>query len=174
MKHLFVLIFILILASGTIAIKVHELPFASDVHLGFIQGVGTGVNIGVGFGFDVLDLKIGPEIEQALTTANNSTEIGSTRFGAFAKFPMYHNMSVNIHLGSFGFQPTGPDISYISGGTNYILRNGIRYTGKYTSISLDIQMNDFILTPRYYYNLIDGQGGLSEIDLNFAYSLGKS
>ena len=165
------LVFLLILPAS--AIKVHELPFASDVHMGFIQGIGTGVNIGFGAGFNLMGFKLGPEIEQTLTTANNSTEIGGTRFGVFFKAPVYDNVTANIHLGSFGLQPTGADVGYISNKTSYTLLNGVRYSGKYTSASLDISLADFVLTPRYYYNVIDGQGGLSEFDLNFAYSFGK-
>ena len=174
MKLLAIILLAILLISPASAIKIHELPFASDVHLGFINGVGIGVNIGFNAGFNLLGLKFGPEMEQTLTTANNSVEIGGTRFGGFIKADVYENIAVNFHLGSFGFQPTGADLSYISNGTNYILSNGVRYTGKYTSISLDINYADFVLSPRYYYNVIDGQGGLSEIDLNFAYSFGKS
>ena len=66
------LLFVLMTASSSLAVKVRELPFASDIYLGFVAGIGTGIDFGFRAGYDVAAVKLGVELEQLITDVDYS------------------------------------------------------------------------------------------------------
>ncbi|MFH1347972.1 MAG: hypothetical protein ABIH22_04705 [Candidatus Margulisiibacteriota bacterium] len=155
------------LASSSFAIQVRELPIASEIHVGICTGIGAGINIGFSGGWDIFDLSIGPEIEQVLTDIDYRAELGGTRVGAFVKTGLfYENLFINFHLGIFEFQVANSNVDYTSGGNNYTLNDGNRYSGKYQAISLDYVWLGYNFSPKFYINTIDGQGSVTEFDFN--------
>ncbi|MFH1683448.1 MAG: hypothetical protein ABIA67_01050 [Candidatus Margulisiibacteriota bacterium] len=171
-KKIFVsFILLFLLASSSLAIQIRELPIASEIHMGFCSGIGAGINIGFSGGWDLFDLTIGPEIEQVLTDIDYKAELGSTRVGAFVKTGLfYENLFINLHLGIYEFQIGNRDIDYSSGGNNYTLYIGNRYSGKYQAISLDYVWQDYNFSPKFYINNINGQGSVTEFDFNIGRS----
>lgn len=165
------LLAVVICASSSFAAKVEKLPLVSDAHLGFVTGIGTGINFGFDAGFDLLAVELGAELEQVITDVDYTAGINATRFGGFLNFDVSDGILANVHMGVFEFQVKNRDIAYNSNGTNYLLLAGTqRYTGKYQAISLDIPWQEFMVSPKFVVNSIDGQGSFSEFNLN----LGRS
>ena len=166
-KIALVLILLCICAAASFAIKVRELPFASEIHIGLCTGSGAGINIGFSAGWHVSDITFGTEIEQVFTDVGHSANIGGTRVGASIKAPLlYESFSVGLHLGIFECQATGGNISYNSDGNSYILNAGERYRGQYQALSFYYDLAEYIISSKFYLNMIDGQGKVTSIDFN--------
>lgn len=165
-----ILILLVTCASASFAIKVRELPFASEIHIGLCTGSGAGINVGFSAGWHVPDITYGAEIEQVFTDVGHSANIGGTRVGAFIKAPLYESVSVGLHLGIFELQATGGNITYNSDGNGYILNAGERYSGQYQALSLFYNMAEYIISSKFYLNMIDGQGKVTSIDFNIGRS----
>lgn len=169
-KIIFVLLFILICAPASSAVKVQKLPLVSDVHIGLITGVGTGINIGFDAGINILRFKIGPEFEQIITTVDNLSNINGLRLGGYFNIQIFKNVSFNFHLGNIDFSVKDGDVAYTSNGNSYLLLADTSYKGSYQAFSIDFSWGDFMLSPKLIYNTITGGGKLTEFDLNIGRS----
>jgi hypothetical protein len=169
-KIILILIFTLTSVSSSLAFRVRDLPLASDAHIGFVTGVGAGINFGFNAGFDVLEVKIGPELEQIITDVDYTSGINATRFGGYIRYELTEvakDLNINFHMGSFQLQVKERDIYYSSGSVDYLLLAGSqRYTGKYQALSVDIPWGEFKITPKFIVNTIDGGGSVNEFNLN--------
>jgi len=165
-KSLLVSIAALLLVSPSFAVHIQNLPFVSAAHLGVVSGIGTGLSLGFSAGISLNNWKIGPEFEQIITDVDYSAAVNAKRLGAVLSVELMNGLVLNLHLGSFGFQVTNRDAAYRSGGNDYLLLADHYYSGQYEAVSADYLWNDFLITPKLAINAINGQGTLSEFDLN--------
>jgi hypothetical protein len=164
---IFILFLSLFIIRPAQAFKVEKLPLVSDVHIGVVSGVGTGLNIGFDAGFNVLGIKIGPEIEQVITDVDYSAGINATRVGGTISAWIYANWLLNYHIGMFNFQVKNRDIVVQQNGQNYTFLAGPgTYHGTYNALSLDYVWNDYLFTPKLLINLLDNGAQFKEIDFN--------
>ncbi|MFA4906371.1 MAG: hypothetical protein WC645_07700 [Candidatus Margulisiibacteriota bacterium] len=155
-----------LIGSSALAIKIENLPYMGDFHLGIVNGPGLGINLGVDGGIHYNDLDIGLEIYQIMTDANYSATISATRFGAIIGLRLSPNLKVNGHYGYFNFVPNRDIVFKDMSGTNQLVSENQNYKGDYTAVSLDYFIWDLIFSPKYVLNRINEKGLLSEIDLN--------
>jgi hypothetical protein len=169
-KTALVLLFILFCAPSSFAIRVQKLPFASDIHIGLVTGIGTGMNIGFDAGINILRLKIGPEFEQIITNVDNVSNINALRIGGYLNFQIFKNLALNFHIGKLDFTIKNQDVAYTSNGNSYLLFADTSYKGSYQGVSIDYSWGDYMISPKLIYNEIDNRGKLTEFDLNIGRS----
>ncbi len=169
-KILIILFCLIVLSINCSAIKIREMPFASDVHLGFVTGIGTGINFGFDASFNVNEkLRIGPEIEQVITDVDYTSEINATRLGLYLNYDLsefIEKLAFNMHYGSTGFYVSKNDIRYEYQGKMYYLSANNSYSGQYIAFSLDYYLEEFFISPKLVINSIHGGGTFNEIDIN--------
>ena len=169
-KILIIFACLIILAGNCLAIKIREMPFVSDVHLGFVSGIGTGLNFGFDAGINVNEkLMIGPEIEQVITDIDYASDINATRLGLYLNYDLseyVEKLAFNLHYGSTGFYVSKNDIRYEYQGKIYYLLANNSYSGQYLAFSLDYPLGEFFISPKLVINSIHGGGSFNEIDLN--------
>ncbi|MFA4967761.1 MAG: hypothetical protein WC624_06045 [Candidatus Margulisiibacteriota bacterium] len=171
MKRLLIALSIIIILSGAgFAIKVEKLPFMSDFHIGLVNGIGMGINLGLHAIYPVQDLRFGLEVEQIMSDVNYTSTLNATRFGVCAGIKLYDNLSVFYHMGGFNFMPSVPFTYIDSGGQTHSVDGSVNYKGNYWAVSIDYLAWDFILTPIFINNTIYNQGSVKELDIN----IGKS
>lgn len=158
-------------SSASAAIKIRELPFVSDFHIGLVTGVGGGINLGFDAGFKLGNLMLGPEIEQVITDVNYSSSVNATRIGGFLNIEIFKYVFLNVHMGKFNFQVKNRDINYDLDGQNYFFVAGSNsYPGTYQAVSVDLPWQEYMLSPKLIINQIDNGGTLTEFDFNIGRS----
>ncbi len=178
MKKIVFAVFIVLAAStAAFAMKVENLPsisfipLNSDFHIGIVNGIGNGLNIGINALVPLGDFGAGLEVEQIMSDINYSATINATRFGLIASLLLYNSIKLNYHMGNFNFMPSQA-INFIDAtGGNYILAEATNYKGQYWGISADYPAFDFIFTLKFTNNAIQDKGTVREIDLNIGRSL---
>lgn len=169
-KHFLSLLIFLFASNAGFAIKLEKLPFMSDFHIGIINGIGIGINLGASALLPFYNLGFGAEIEQLMTDVNYSATLNATRFGGLIRYALSDKMKINYHLGNFNFIPSR-DFQYkdLSGQMQFITE-AVNYKGSYWAVSLDYNEWDFIFSPKYVMDSIKDKGSVSEFDFN----IGKS
>jgi hypothetical protein len=170
MKAAFSILIIILLFSPATALKIENLPYMGDFHLGIVNGPGMGLNLGVDGGLKLKDIDIGLELYQIMTDANYSATISATRLGAIIGLKLAPNFKLNGHYGYFNFVPNRDIVFKDMSGTNQVILENQNYKGDYAAVSLDYFVWDLIFSPKYVFNRITDKGNLSEIDFN----IGKS
>ncbi|MFA5034493.1 MAG: hypothetical protein WC500_01740 [Candidatus Margulisiibacteriota bacterium] len=167
-KYIGVLI-VLLFATSAFAIKLHELPMASDFHLGLTTGIGTGLNFGAIFRFPFSNnFQLGAEIEPVMTDVNYSATMNLIRFGGVASYLINDEMMLNGHIGMYNMK-VNQDINYVKDTTLYTFLAATNYKGTYAAISLDYYYApwDVKFTPKYVFNTVsDFNLQFNEIDFN--------
>ena len=161
-----VMVFSLISASAG-AVRVQELPLVSKIHLGVVTGIGGGINFGFNAAFKLFDVNLGLELEQVISDVEYSSSVNGTRYGGLLNIPLTKDLSLNLHMGSFGFQVSKADINYTINGSSQTLIADENYSGKYQALSLDYRYAGFLFSPKLVLNIIDGKSGtIQEFDFN--------
>ena len=153
--------------ASAIKISGETIGFMSQFHLGFVDGFGLGVNFGLDAGVPAGDFELGAEIEQSVTDYRFDVNMNPTKLGILLRYTAIpEQLWVAVHLGSVQFTAS-KDTYYMDtfSGDRIDIFGEEQTRGSYVSASLDYKMGDFVLTPRAYFNYING-GMLPEFDLN--------
>ncbi|MBU0630507.1 MAG: hypothetical protein KKC80_06265 [Candidatus Margulisbacteria bacterium] len=170
MKKTICLFILLLLSTASFAvIKLHELPMASDFHLGLVSGVGTGLNFGAIFRFPFNNtMQIGAELEPLMTDVNYSATMNAIRFGGVVSYLINDETMLNGHIGMYNLK-TNQDFNYVKDGTLYTFAAATNYKGTYLAISLDYYYEPWGVkfSPKYVFNTVsDFNLQFNEIDFN--------
>jgi hypothetical protein len=161
-----VIFWLIMLLSGAQAFKLENTPFFSNFHIGFVSGVGAGLNFGVSGRFLPGDFKIGAEIEQVITDVNYSATINAIKYGGLVSLKLTDLITLNGHYGVLQFK-TNKDFAFTDlSNTSIPLTANTPYTGNYWAISLDYPFEWFSLTPKYAVNTIQDKGSVAQFDIN--------
>ena len=164
-------VWLILLLSGAQAFKLENLPFFSSFHIGFVSGVGSGLNFGATGKFLPGKLKIGAEIEQLITDVNYSASINALKYGGLVSYKCSDLITLNGHYGFIQFQ-SNKDFAYTDlSNTSYLLSANTAYTGSYWAVSLDYAFDWFSLSPKYSVNTIQDKGSVTEFDINVSRGL---
>jgi hypothetical protein len=160
------------LVSPCFAFRLDKIDAVSDFHIGWTNGIGSGINFGAAAKFLQGELKPGIEIEQLITDVNYSASINGLKLGVLLNYKIDQNMSVNAHYGNSQFRANKTFVYKDLAGNNQTIIADQLTMGSYVGISLDYMITDwgFMVTPKYLINTISGQGAVSQFDLN----IGKS
>jgi hypothetical protein len=153
-------------ASPGFAFKVEKLPFMSDFHIGVVNGIGMGINIGVRALYPFGDVMAGGELEQIMSDVNYAATLNASRFGLVAGLDVYENTQAYVHFGYFNFMASDFFLFTNTGGNVTSINGSENYKGLYMAISVDRRAWDFDFTLKLTTNNIYDRGAINEMDLN--------
>ena len=158
-------------ANPGYSFTVEKLPFMSDFHVGLVNGIGNGINIGLRALFPLDQFFVGPEVEQIMSDINYSATINASRFGVVGGMNVYENTKAFLHLGYFNFMPSDV-FNYIDASGHFFqVSPGVNYKGLYWGLSADYTAWDFIFTIKYLSDSITDGGTINELDFNVGRSI---
>ena len=169
-KIVLAIILVFVISRASFAIKLEKLPFLSDFHIGIVNGIGMGLDLGVSGSIPIDAFRLGLEVEQIMSDINYSATINATRFGILLGYTISDTMRLNYHMGNFNFMPSRLIVFQDSSGSTYVLDEAVNYKGQYWAFSLDYRAWDFIFTPKFMVDSIFDKGTVRELDLNIGRS----
>ncbi|HTY13012.1 MAG TPA: hypothetical protein VMD02_02360, partial [Candidatus Omnitrophota bacterium] len=128
---------------STFAMKVENLPsksmipLNSDFHIGVVNGIGNGLNIGINALVPMWNFGAGLEIEQIMSDINYSATINATRYGLVGAWTLSDSLKLNYHMGNFNVIPSTAVNYTDANGGSYVLAEAVNYKGQYWALSAD-------------------------------------
>ena len=156
--------------SSAVTLSGANIPFDSSLHMGLVNGPGTGVNVGVDMFFPLESVSVGGEIEQLVTNNQFEQNLNIQKFGIVLKQVISEQVYLTYHLGTASFYVT-KTLEYTDSfkGERYTIDEDTHGSATYYAFAPNIKYGEFIITPKIILNNISSGGTIVEIDLNIGH-----
>jgi hypothetical protein len=176
MKKLIIVLAVVLVSSSAYALTLSgaNLPFDSNLHLGLVNGPGTGLDVGANMLVPMTDLfSWGGEFEVDVTNSEFDQNINIEKYGFAFQYIYSDALNFIFHLGKSSFYLSKP-VTYIDSFSGSQLTIGdanqedTHGSGSYYGLSVNIKVGDFFASPTFIVNSITGGGNIFEVDLNLS------
>lgn len=165
----FAFLFILFLCSSSFAVIFSgtNVPYDSSLHLGIVNGPGTGVDIGADIYFPFEDVSVGLDAEQQVTNSDFEQNINILKYGIALKYILTEEFYLTFHLGRASFY-LSKTIDYVDSfsGKLYTIEEDSYGSASYIGITPNFKVGEYFIMPKIAINNITGGGAMLELDLN--------
>jgi hypothetical protein len=174
MKKIFISLLITVLFTGTALCATFSganLPYEGAIHLGLVNGPGTGISLGADMYYPINGFLLGGEVEQQVTNSDFDQNINITKFGFTTKFTVTDWAYLSVHLGKSSFY-LAKSATYIDSlnGDEIITDDDYHGSATYVAIGANFLVGEFIVTPKVGLNYITDGGTLFEMDLSVGHN----
>lgn len=173
-KRTFIILIVsfVLLASGAFAATFSgaNLPLDSSMHLGLINGPGTGVGVGADIFFPFESISYGGEIETQVTNSEYEQDINILKYGLALKYVVSDDLYLTFHIGRTSFYLSkAVDYTDSFSGDDYTIGEDTHGSASYVAFAPNIRVGEFFLMPKIVLNNITDGGTIAEFDLNLGH-----